>query len=82
MTFEMTSIEKTSPNFSDCESYIDLGFSGLEAYWKPQAMLNLLEFINENQAQPRRTNTSKKTKLDKDLDKFQQSQREALVADG
>ena len=49
-TFSLTTIEKTSPDFTDCECFINLGFSGLVAYWKPQSMLNLLEFINSNQA--------------------------------
>jgi len=46
VTFELEKIEKTSSKFRDCETLVNLGFSGLEAYWKPQMMVNLLEFIN------------------------------------
>ena len=61
---------KESPNFFDCETYINLGFSGLVAYWKPQTMLNLLEFINENRPAKRNDTQSSasENKLDRDLD--------------
>ena len=49
-TFELQVVDKDSPDFVDCETFVTLGFSGLVAYWKPQAMLNLLEFIKENKA--------------------------------
>lgn len=45
VTFKLKSVEKDSPQFVDCETMIDIGFSGLVFYWKPQTMVNLLEFI-------------------------------------
>ena len=45
VTFELTTVDKDSPDFNNCETLIDLGFSGLVFYWKPQTMINLLEFI-------------------------------------
>ena len=71
VTFELTKIDKESPNFDDCETFIDLGFSGLVAYWKPQTMLNLLEFINENKPAKRAEKqpaANESDKLDRDLD--------------
>lgn len=41
-------MDKDSPDFNNCETLIDLGFSGLVFYWKPQTMINLLEFIQQN----------------------------------
>jgi hypothetical protein len=49
----MFNVDKTSPDFRDCETFINLGFSGLVAYWKPQTMLNLLEFLNDNKPTPK-----------------------------
>ena len=51
MTFELVATDKTSPNFTDCETFINLGFGGLVAYWKPQTMIYLLEFIKDNKRQ-------------------------------
>ena len=47
VSFELENVDKGSPDFKDCETTINLGFSGLEAYWKPQSIVNLLEFINK-----------------------------------
>ena len=66
MTFALKTIEKKSKDFTDCECQIDLGFSGLVAYWKPQTMINLLEFINENQATTKKR-SHQNVQLDKDL---------------
>ena len=35
VTFKFRQVEKSSPDFIDCDTFIDLGFSGLDAYWKP-----------------------------------------------
>ena len=35
VTFKFRQVEKSSPDFVDCDTFIDLGFSGLDAYWKP-----------------------------------------------
>ena len=48
VSFKLKNVSKISPKFKDCETMIKLGFSGLEVYWKPQSILNLLEFINTN----------------------------------
>lgn len=63
-------MQKESPSFEDCEIFINLGFSGLVAYWKPQTMLNLLEFINENKPPPRQSANAadQNDKVDRDLD--------------
>ena len=69
VTFALTTIDNKSANFNDCETFIKLGFSGLEAHWKPQAMLNLLEFINENKPASKNNVVPDENndKLDRDL---------------
>ena len=52
VTFKLETIDKESDKYMGCETIISLGFSGLIAYWKPQTMINLLEFINENSPPP------------------------------
>lgn len=48
VTFDFLSFEDSSPLFTDVENQIELGFSGLIAYWKPQTMHNLLMFMNKS----------------------------------
>ena len=40
-------LDKKSPQYTDCDTIINLGFSGLTAYWKPKTMINLVQFINQ-----------------------------------
>ena len=63
VTFELKYVEKTSPEFRDCETFINLGFSGLEAYWKPETMINFLEFFIKNKSK-----VAKQKETDKQLD--------------
>ena len=46
VSFKLVNLDKKSPQYTDCETIIDLGFSGLTAYWKPKTMINLVQFIN------------------------------------
>ena len=48
LVFELDQLDKGSPEFVDCETMINLAFSGLEAYWKPNTIVNLLEFVKKN----------------------------------
>ena len=70
VTFKLRQIEKSSPDFVDCDTFIDLGFSGLVAYWKPQSMINLLKFIDSHkpkETEPSPEASASTVELDMDL---------------
>ena len=64
VSFKLVNVDKKSPKYTDCETIISLGFSGLTAYWKPKTMINLVQFINQEQQKE----TAKKEKKDKNLE--------------
>ena len=79
MTFRLRTLSKDCPEYIDCETLIDIGFSGLIAYWKPQTMVNLLEFINENQEPPKKQpSQSKKERKPKDATNNEKVDQEVL----
>lgn len=71
-------MKKDSPNFVDCETMIDLGFSGLETYWKPSAIVNLIDFIMKKKAKVDRAAIKANEKLETEL-KSKINQQESTV---
>ena len=73
VSFKLQNIDKKSPKYVDCETIINLGFSGLTAYWKPKTMINLVQFINQEQIKETKKKETKDRNLQLEIDRKEEA---------
>ena len=73
VSFRLQHIDPTSPIYQDCETTIALGFSGLTAYWKPRTMINLVQFLNQNQKEAPKKEPKPDRNLQLEIDRSEEA---------